>query len=689
MKIYLNQLFRLTLFRFSIKQVIKILSITSIFAITCLFIVKNYPSTIQNISGEIFQTGEIDLLEFAPNHPEVNVSALEQLKGFTAPQFKLNHQLMPNFIWMDPTYMAGLLQPNYKIKNCVPLSTKIQAELAFYWHYYFLVNNNLKLYKNYRDTNTFAGSWVNYANLHPELSTAAISFWAQIQPYKIGGNCSAKTAYIGNKDLPDSCYVHNENNEIISKKHISPLIPIELLQCDFQTQSMYVDSLLNVLIRPLQMINENGETFRLYSDEILENDNRISIEKEKYANLSWNEFQAIKRIEREIAYKNSFMLKPNLDHCLYTEYSIDGQNKYRHNYKTMRVVNSIINNQYYSTPDFYPRYPSNWKDWKGPWHGLKWLEICRKTEIDLGDNLFSPFVAAGWDSIETNNIRPAQWLGLLKILGAMGAEFYYSGFFNTGKQVAKPENYVWQAVMPVYAQGVTSFYEDILRNGNIYFSENLIQYPESDVPVVIRKSKNKKIWVIACTWQTGTNFNNNIGQEKIIKVNVGNKKITLKARRQGSVYVYSEEKTQPLFYQIDTWHEYKHPYHWSKNIKLEAELYLDNAKSECITENDYTKFVAYANLNLETVIPFDFHGINNQVKTIHFWLRNNEIENKMDVYLDEIKIGEIKALKKKEFMMYSLNLNPKELKLNNTKHHIKIMTNGKSIMLDKVELEIN
>ena len=62
------------------------------------------------------------------------------------------------------------------------------------------------------------------------------------------------------------------------------------------------------------------------------------------------------------------------------------------NTRTVRKINIPINHQYYSTPDFYPRYPYNWKKWQGPWHGLKWLSISRKTEIDLGDNLFSPFV---------------------------------------------------------------------------------------------------------------------------------------------------------------------------------------------------------------------------------------------------------------------------------------------------------
>jgi hypothetical protein len=670
------------------KHLIKIIGFSVLIIIISVVTLKNWPQKFNEFASLLSSNNKYDSLEFAPNHPNVNISALVQLRQFPAPQFKENHGLLPNFLWMDPSYMAGLLQPKYKMKECVKLSTQIQAELAFNWHYYFLVSNNLKIYRNYNDTNTFGGAWVKYANLHPELKCGAISFWAQVQPFRKGGNCTAKSAYVGNKELPDCCYVHNENNEIISKKHMSPIMPVEALICDFQTQSMYVDSLLNSLKRPLHIINENGETFRLYHGDELENDNRIVAEKDKYPSLNWNEFQAMKRLEKELAFKNAFMSKAALSNCLYTEYSIDGQNKYRHDYKTMRVVNSKINHQYYSTPDFYPRYPNNWRDWKGPWHGLKWLEICRKTEIDLGDNLFSPFVAAGWDSIEANNIRPAQWLGLLKILGTLGAEFYYSGFFNTGKSVAKPENYIWQAVMPVYAQGITSFYEEILRNGKINSGENLIQYAADDVPFVIRKNKAKKEWIIACSWQTGSNLNKNIGESKIVSVNLGHKKLKVIARRQGSVYYYSEENSSTVFYQLDGWHEYMHPYYWSKNIKLEAELYLNNVHTDASISNDYTKFTTFASLNNETSIPFQIHGENNNIKSLLFWIKNDEIAGSTDVYIDEVLIGTIKADSKKVFNKFTL-FNPKSiLNLKNGKHLLKLKSQKGGLKLDKIEIEI-
>jgi hypothetical protein len=75
----------------------------------------------------------------------------------------------------------------------------------------------------------------------------------------------------------------------------------------------------------------------------------------------------------------------------------------------------------------YPVHPEWWLSGAGAWHGFSWIEMVRPSEIADGDDLFSPFVAAGWSIATENNFRPAQWLGMLKILGVWGAEFFYTG----------------------------------------------------------------------------------------------------------------------------------------------------------------------------------------------------------------------------------------------------------------------
>ena len=58
------------------------------------------------------------------------------------------------------------------------------------------------------------------------------------------------------------------------------------------------------------------------------------------------------------------------------------------------------------------------------------------------------------------NLRPAQTLGILKALFAVGAEYFHVGFFNSA---ARGENWVWQTVMPTYAQAVAMAVNDLFR----------------------------------------------------------------------------------------------------------------------------------------------------------------------------------------------------------------------------------
>lgn len=111
-------------------------------------------------------------------------------------------------------------------------------------------------------------------------------------------------------------------------------------------------------------------------------------------------------------------------------YQVDGQPTWRFKYEEMRQASSQINGQYYPTGNIYMRYQNNWRYWSSPWHGWQWVAESRKVELGLGDKLFSPTVAAGWDADETKNVRPAQWLGMLKAISMAGAEYFYPSFFS-------------------------------------------------------------------------------------------------------------------------------------------------------------------------------------------------------------------------------------------------------------------
>ena len=73
-----------------------------------------------------------------------------------------------------------------------------------------------------------------------------------------------------------------------------------------------------------------------------------------------------------------------------------------------------------------------WDVPQGAWHGLDWMNYVLPAQTKVGDNVYAPFVSAGWSEREELNFRPGQWLGFLKSLAVSGAEY-----FNVGFQVCK------------------------------------------------------------------------------------------------------------------------------------------------------------------------------------------------------------------------------------------------------------
>jgi hypothetical protein len=219
----------------------------------------------------------------------------------------------------------------------------------------------------------------------------------------------------------------------------------------------------------------------------------------------------------------------------FTIYARDGMSRFnKAEWDVLRTATPTIRGQKYSTPDFYP-YWVQWRNGEGGFAGIDRIMECRNEEIMLtnyrhtSDHLFSPYVTAGWNPDENYNKRPAQHLGLLKILNVMGAEFFYTGHFgNDGNQFrdfrcpkygqytdpsnncygidyifpideqcydsnsqTSPNgihrkdfvlaNYIWQTAMPSYAQAIASRYQDVLLNG-------ILLYGDAQLPLITQQS---------------------------------------------------------------------------------------------------------------------------------------------------------------------------------------------------------
>lgn len=573
---------------------------------------------------------DIDIKQYPNGYPSISQTAIQQLQSYPLPRYLKSNKLQYLFNWMDPTYMGGRgitgISNNVAILN----GTIIQEELITNWHYGVVLNNVRASLSGPQENN--CPLYINLANKHPEVPLHAIVFWQQLSPKQAG--YSYKKPTILTKDLDSSLYI-NFDFYGKPKREINFTFPDSFIQIDGHTQKYYLNNVLKYLTRPIDMINENGEEppGPYLIDEIQLDPVMIQLKK-ILKNDTWEEFMAERKLHLRKVYADCFMKEiPELKNTKFNFYAVEGGPINCFEWHVMKKIMSPTNGIYYSTPDFYPRWPKNWKDWDGPWHGWKWIETGRTKEIKDGDFLFSPFVSAGWSKVQEEDIRPGQWLGLLKCLAGIGAEFYYTGYFSLSKPFTDPAKWTWQAAMPSYAQAITSRFEDVLKEGNVLFNEEkspIITYKTNDkhVLVTVRKHNQKEKYIICGTYQPFSNEAGEIPDKKNINVTIANQELSFEVRRQGSVYVY--EKTpegKTLFYQLDTWHENAHPDHWTKDFCFEAEVgdtLLSNKQLFTVNEKggtDYTSFITYLSLSKNTAVPYRFTPRDNSNLDKYLWIR--------------------------------------------------------------------
>ncbi|MDF2436110.1 MAG: hypothetical protein K0Q95_486 [Bacteroidota bacterium] len=521
----------------------------------------------------------IDTLEFQPGYPDHSPSALTQLKSFPYPRYKQGNDLIRLFNWMNPLYMGGKGQLGISKKLAIETAVFLQEELILHWNYFiFIPNSTFALDRNaVKDPSTPIGSFVKLANKYPEIPLGTTIFWMQLQPKKLGYNQDKPNILLTTH--PDKYYVKDNSGSVI-KRRLNFAAPDSLFIDDGKMQRQCLENLLSGLTRPITMINENGEEPPgVMPEGMMSEDSDMIADKKKLGIVSWHIYASEKKKHFRQLYSSQFMQLPELKNTWFTVYCLEGGPINRFDWNSTKKTCSLIKGNYYSTPDFYPRYPNNWRTWKGAWHGWKWINDGRKIEIKNGDRFFSPFIAAGWSKNASEDMRPGQWLGLLKCMSVIGAEFYYVAYFNLKAPFTKPSDYVWQAVIPAYAQAITTRYEDIFRNGNVMKDEKgepVVTYPlndktERDILVSVRKHNTKEQYIIAATLQPESNTER-IALKRQTEIGIADEKYIIDARRQGSVYFLDRSVKPYIFYQLDRWHQYEHPMRWRKEQIYEAEV---------------------------------------------------------------------------------------------------------------------
>ena len=588
------------------------------------------------------QAQTFDSLEYASG----NLTAKQQLLSYPLPRYKPGHTLNRNFIWFGIDYFSGFQQPNVSRQQMINDCKTNTEEFYKNWNYYFMVSQNIGSYSspsNYADTlNVVSAALTAVAKRNPSYKTSAICFWPQIN-----GN-------VTNRNLSANHYLKNASGQYLTTSGAttttpvwSPVAPDASVIADGQTQRARLQNLVTALGRPVDILNENGECLPLISKNgvVAGADPAIQADYNSLGLPSVNDYRGFRYAHQTKLYRDQFMsASPGTK---FTHYALDGQIDYRPLWQYSKSINSSINGKYYPTGDFYPRWPNNWKAWAGAWHGLGWFADCKYHELQNGDDLMSPFVSAGWNIDETVNVRPAQYLAMLKVLSAWGSEFFYTGYFSLAAPFPDSKNWGWQTVMPVYAQAITSRYENYLRQGSLltgdvprYFLSSTTLTPNNPKYlfhtgdqrqlVAIRKLNGVEKYVITTAQMVDANTVGNAPMTSFGKFKLNNDSLMVEFRRQGSVYIYdASNPSSKVFYQLDGWHQYEHPERWSKDLPFEAELYDNtNSSAQIKTEvpagtlpGDYRVYTSYVSFTSATPPALEYNFTPRGTNQVYVWVR--------------------------------------------------------------------
>ncbi len=570
------------------------------------------------------ETYAVDEKEFAPGYPDYTVQATDQLTQFPLPRYAPDVQMPRNFPWMDITYLHRELPQNGGKgfgKVNPQTAVRLTEELAAHWNYYLelptLRADAATTQKRYTSPTEIFSSLIAYANAHPHIPAATVLMQVQNKPAHAGFDRASP--YVTAKNLADKYYLRNRDGKPIlynNKKWLNPFTSMELVRKDGLTSAFYVNQLAKHLTRKIEMINENGEWFgHKWPQQLLQQSPEVT-DCLKKSGMDYERFNGWMHNRFDSVYKATILGNIPWRDVKFTFYNVSAYNSaYWPLYSERIGTNSLFNGTPRSTPAFYPARPDNWRIASGPLNGYGTVAEGRKKEMALGVKHFAPFISAGW-SLEEKNIRPAQWLGLLKSMVMLGADFFHVGYFNVtgktgwpnGKGPNDPRGYIYQAAMPAYAQAIASQVWAFLDKG-ILLEDPLSK--EARMPfafaasasnhlVLVRKLDKK--YLIYGTVQPSSNYKGNTVLEATTSIKLEGKKISFNIRRQGSMYVLDLSADQPVFYQIDGWHQYEHPYYWSKSIEVEAENTDVRGTLNLITETnkgaeyDFSNFNTYVEL---------------------------------------------------------------------------------------------
>jgi hypothetical protein len=617
--------------------------------------------------------GQYNPLEYAPGYPTVTVTPINQLIAFPRPRYKPiaigADSLLPIFSSMDPIYLGGLSQnSNY------PQSAKNGAEINLYLAKYY--NWVLDLWQLGTGAQAFDTAQYLQAKViwnkkqNPKLKLQGVTFLAQIGPkipwdshnYTTGGTFPNK--YF----LQDAtgCPV-NENGTpcptcpgfpangvtggIGAQARPSSIGKQALWYPDdtlTKSGNYYLSSMNNFSTAlggslNFYLIWENGELFKRALFSAMQNDPGVSADMVT-TGLNYSQYQSAWVERLMTGYKNKFMGTTTASTgTRFAEYQRQGVPGYFFDWIYTRNTYTSYRGKKLSTSDYYTT-PNLWYNGGGATHGMLWMQAAQQYEFAAGDSIQTPFASHGWDGVETQNVSPPQWLGLLKTLALSGAESYYPATFHLCACTTDPDpkNYIWAAAIPAYAQAITSRYERYLHYGKILpgdmMAVNNPAYPafrfnvsDTRVYAVGRQIPGINKYVFGGNLNRNSNIIGSTPDSVVRSLTIGGVALTVKFDQHGDIYVFDNTvPAAPVFYQLDYWHEKTHPYYWSTDFLFQAEVndnytdvQLKTTRRSGAPAGDFvnaTTYVSYADTTtiLDTV---RFNFTPRVASTYYVWVR--------------------------------------------------------------------
>jgi hypothetical protein len=573
----------------------------------------------------------LDHKEFGPGYPAYTIQATDQLKSFPDPRYDRSQSMKRNFPWLDISYLHRELPGNGGKgfgKTSAAKAVELEDEMARRWNYYLeiptLRQDSVSANNIYTNPTSIHNALIRYAKQNPQYPIASVIM--QIQGKPVQASLKRSTAFASAQNLQDIYYLRDANGKPIidkGKKWLSPLAPLDIIRNDAHTTAFYLRQISRHIGRPFDMLNENGEIFgHMRPASLLQSDPEVKRDMAQ-RNLNNAQYNGWFQNRLDTCYKNEILRELGWKKTLFTFYNVSAYNSaYWPDYAMRRSSNMVLNSNHYSTPSFYPARPNNWRSASGQLNGYGKIAEGRKKEIALGDKLFAPFVSAGWN-IEENSIRPAQWLALLKSMVMLGADFFHVGYFNVtggkgwpnGVGPNDPRGYIYQVAMPSYAQAIGSKVYPFLVNGQLLNPQSDLQADvytyrfrgiKENQLIMVRKMG--KSYLIYGSIQPNSNSAGNVQLEEDTRIQLDNMTLQFRIRRQGSMYIF-ESGDKPVFYQVDGWHQYEHPYYWSKEVWVEAENARRSSGALFATEYrkpfDFRSFTTWVTLSTGQSITVD------------------------------------------------------------------------------------